>query len=221
MVRLPDGFSCLDLAVVFLRRGGVVTNCASVSSLGPAAGAREQLFPLRPLTKGQPVCENSSFPEELMMPTEIALAWTWTQPWQVSQALFIRKQPIFGHCLCFTFASWIGIPVPHSLQTLHADSTPDCKSLQRYAFFQDRGLCCTPTVLLSTFYHQRKRKSGEKTKMQACWLPDLFSCVNFHFLSLNIFFIIVIVIPCGKSRKIIQNTKRSKTETSYQSLHKM
>ena len=39
----------------------------SVSSLGPAAGAREQLFPLRPLTKGQPVCENRSFPEELMM----------------------------------------------------------------------------------------------------------------------------------------------------------
>lgn len=110
MIRLPDGFSCLDLAVVFLRRGGVVTNCASVSSLGPAARAREQLFPLRPLTKGQPVCENRSFPEELMMPMEIVAGMDLNPTMAGFQALFIRKQPTFGHCLCFTFASCSPFP---------------------------------------------------------------------------------------------------------------
>ena len=104
-VRLPVGFSCLDLAVVFLRRGGDVTDCVSVSSLGPAAGAREQLFPFRPLTKGQPVCENRSFPEELMMPMEIVAGMDLNPTMAGFQALFIGKQPIFGHCLCFTFAS--------------------------------------------------------------------------------------------------------------------
>lgn len=104
-VRLPVGFSCLDLAVAFLRTGRNVTDCASVSSLGPAAGGREQLFPLKPLTKGQPVCENRSFPEELMMPMEIVAGMDLNPTMAGFQALFIRKQPIFGQCLCFTFAS--------------------------------------------------------------------------------------------------------------------
>ena len=133
-VRLPVGFSCLDLAVVFLRRGGDVTDCVPVSSLGPAAGAREQLFPLRPLTKGQPVCENRSFPEELMMPMEIVAGMDLNPTMAGFQALFIGKQPIFGHCLCFTFASWIINPVPHSLQTLYAESTPDSANPQRVRF---------------------------------------------------------------------------------------
>lgn len=111
-VRLPVDFSHLDLVVVFLRKGGDVTDCASeaaqiaaVSSLGPAARAREQLLPLRPLTKGWPTCENCSLPEALTLPTEIVAGVDPNATVAGFQAPFMGKQPDFGHCACFTFAS--------------------------------------------------------------------------------------------------------------------
>lgn len=88
-----------------------MTNCApeapqtTVVSLRPAAKARVQLPPLWPLTKGQPACENCSLLEGLTAPTEMVAGKDLIPAMAGFQAPFLVKQPDFGHCACFTFAS--------------------------------------------------------------------------------------------------------------------
>lgn len=97
-----------------LRREGDVTDCApeapqtiAVSRLVPAAKARVQLPPLLPLTKGQPACETACSwrPCGHCRPTEMVAGMDQIPTMAGFQAPFMGKQPDFGHCACFTFAS--------------------------------------------------------------------------------------------------------------------
>lgn len=119
------------------------------------------------------------------------------------------------------------VPVPHLFLIYYSPSPFPAKALCK----QHARLCkppedgiskvgilgCPPTVLLSHFYHQENKKSGEeKKKVQTYWLFDLFNSLNILFLKkFKLFFVITKVITYEGRKNILKKGKEKNLKCDF------